>query len=131
MGVDHTGNNLLYTNSTTKGSIQQSTMRLTMAMRSVKNFVPLMDRVLIQKAEAVTKSKGGILIPEKAQSKVLEGLVGAVGPGARNSSTGAHIPMSVAVGDKVMLPEYGGSKIELENQEYTLFREADIVAKLG
>ena len=39
-------------------------------MRSVKNFVPLMDRVLIQKAEAVTKSKGGILIPEKAQSKV-------------------------------------------------------------
>ena len=48
--------------------------------------------------------------------KVLEGLVVAVGPGARNSSTGAHIPMSVAVGDKVMLPEYGGSKIELENQ---------------
>ena len=46
----------------------------------------------------------------------MEGLVVAVGPGARNSSTGAHIPMSVAVGDKVMLPEYGGSKIELENQ---------------
>ena len=40
----------------------------------------------------------------------------AVGPGARNSSTGAHIPMSVAVGDKVMLPEYGGSKVELESQ---------------
>merc|ERR1712223_1616716 len=114
-----------------KVSTQQSTMRLTMAMRSVKNFVPLMDRVLIQKAEAVTKSKGGILIPEKAQSKVLEALVVAVGPGARNSSTGAHIPMSVAVGDKVMLPEYGGSKIELEDKEYTLFREADIVAKLG
>merc|ERR1712156_280385 len=114
-----------------KVSTQQSTMRLTMAMRSVKNFVPLMDRVLIQKAEAVAKTKGGIIIPEKAQSKVLEGLVVAVGPGARNASTGAHIPMSVAVGDKVMLPEYGGSKVELESQEYTLYREADIVAKLG
>merc|ERR1719412_1263746 len=58
-------------------------------------------------------------------------MVVAVGPGARNSTTGAHIPMSVAVGDKVMLPEYGGSKIELEDKEYTLLREADIVAKLG
>jgi len=92
-----------------------------MAIRSVKNFVPLMDRVLIQKSEAVTKSKGGILIPEKAQSKVLEGLVVAVGPGARNSSTGDHIPMSVAVGDKVMLPEYGGSKVELESQVKKIF----------
>merc|ERR1712062_645082 len=108
--------------------LNTSKMRLTMAIRSVKNFVPLMDRVLIQKAEAVAKTKGGILIPEKAQSK---GLEVAVGPGPRNSSTGAHIPMSVAVGDKVMLPEFGGSKIELESQEYTLFRESDIVAKLG
>merc|ERR1719507_2370215 len=58
-------------------------------------------------------------------------MVVAVGPGARNSTTGAHIPMSVAVGDKVMLPEYGGSKIELEAKEYMLLREADIVAKLG
>ena len=49
-------------------------------------------------------------------NQVLEGLVVAVGPGPRNSSTGAHIPMSVAVGDKVMLPEFGGSKIELESQ---------------
>ena len=47
---------------------------------------------------------------------MLEGLVVAVGPGARNASTGAHIPMSVAVGDKVMLPEYGGSKVELEDK---------------
>ena len=43
-------------------------------------------------------------------------MVVAVGPGARNSTTGTHIPMSVAVGDKVMLPEYGGSKIELEDK---------------
>jgi len=50
----------------------------------MKRLVPLLDRVLIQRAEAVTKTKGGIVIPEKAQTKVLKGIVIAVGPGARN-----------------------------------------------
>lgn len=50
-----------------------------------KRLIPLLDRILIQRAEALTKSKGGIVIPEKAQSKVLEGTVIAVGPGARNT----------------------------------------------
>jgi chaperonin GroES len=49
-----------------------------------KRLIPLFDRVLIQKAEAVTKTKSGIVIPEKAQAKVLRGTVVAVGPGARN-----------------------------------------------
>jgi chaperonin GroES len=49
-----------------------------------KRLIPLLDRVLIQKAEAVTKTKGGIVIPEKAQAKVLRGTVVAVGPGSRN-----------------------------------------------
>jgi chaperonin GroES len=82
---------------------------------------------LIQRAEALTKSKGGIIIPEKAQGKVLEGTIVAVGPGARNHK-GHVIPMSVAVGDQVLLPEYGGTKIEIEDQEYAIFRESDIVA---
>ena len=50
--------------------------------------------------------------------------------GARNEK-GEHIPMSVTVGDKVLLPEYGGTKIEIESKEYTIFREADIVAKFS
>ena len=50
--------------------------------------------------------------------------------GARNDK-GEHIPMSVAVGDKVLLPEYGGAKIEIDNKEYAIFREADIVAKFA
>jgi co-chaperonin GroES (HSP10) len=49
-----------------------------------KRLIPLFDRVLIQKAEAVTKTKGGIVIPEKAQAKVLRGTVVAIGPGSRN-----------------------------------------------
>ena len=76
----------------------------------MKRLIPLLDRVLVQRAEAVTKTKGGIVIPEKAQQKVQTATVVAVGPGARNKDGGV-IPMSVAVGDKVLLPEYGGTKV--------------------
>nr|CAD7404570.1 unnamed protein product [Timema poppensis] len=95
-----------------------------------RRLIPLMDRVLIQKAEAITKTKGGIVLPEKAQSKVLNGTVVAVGPGSRNNK-GEHVPLSVKVGDNVLLPEYGGTKVELESgTELHLFREADILAKV-
>ncbi|XP_046397663.1 10 kDa heat shock protein, mitochondrial [Ischnura elegans] len=99
-----------------------------MALAAVKKFVPLLDRVLIKRAEALTRSKGGIVIPEKAQGKVLHGTVVAVGPGTRNEM-GNHIPLAVKVGDTVLLPEYGGTKVTLEeNKEYHLFRESDILA---
>lgn len=90
-----------------------------------------MDRVLVQRAEALTKTKGGIVLPEKAQSKVLEGTILAVGPGARNAKTGQHVPLAVNVGEKVLLPEYGGTKVDLgDSKEYHLFRESDILAKI-
>jgi len=95
-----------------------------------KRIMPLFDRVLIQRAAAETKTKGGLYIPEKAQTKGLEGVVVAVGPGARADS-GETIPMSVGVGDKVLLPEFGGSKLEMEGEEFQMFRETDIVAKLS
>jgi hypothetical protein len=60
------------------------------ATNLAKRLVPLLDRILIQKAEAVTKTKGGIVIPEKAQAKVLRGTVVAVGPGSRNQVRGAE-----------------------------------------
>lgn len=117
-----------------------------------------MDRILVQRAEALTTTKGGIVIPEKAQAKVLEATVIAVGPGARNTvrlvpsdipsnrihlclninrfliislQEGKHVPLSVKPGDKVLLPEFGGTKVELEdNNQYALFRETDILAKV-
>ncbi|XP_013140243.1 PREDICTED: 10 kDa heat shock protein, mitochondrial-like [Papilio polytes] len=98
---------------------------------ALKNLIPLLDRVLIKRAEAITKTAGGIVIPEKAQSKVLHGEVIAVGPGARKEN-GEFIPVLVKVGDKVLLPEYGGTKVSLDNddKEYHLFRESDILAKI-
>merc|ERR1712107_818497 len=66
-----------------------------------KRIMPLFDRVLVQRAVAETKTKGGLLIPETAQKSPLEATVVASGPGARNANTGETIPMSVAVGDRV------------------------------
>ncbi|XP_063623265.1 10 kDa heat shock protein, mitochondrial [Cydia splendana] len=98
---------------------------------AARKLIPLLDRVLIKRAEAVTKTAGGIVLPEKAQSKVLHGEVVAVGPGARKDN-GDFIPLLVKVGDKVLLPEYGGTKVSLdsEEKEYHLFRESDILAKI-
>merc|ERR1712004_72224 len=97
---------------------------------SLKRFIPLFDRILVQRAEAMTKTKGGIIIPEKSQGKVLEGTVVAAGPGARNDK-GDTVPMSIRVGDTVLLPEYGGTKLEIESKEYSLLRESDIMAKFA
>ncbi|XP_033211942.1 10 kDa heat shock protein, mitochondrial isoform X2 [Belonocnema kinseyi] len=102
----------------------------TATSAAVKRLIPLFDRVLIQKAEAITKTKGGIVLPEKAQAKVLKGTVVAVGPGSKNDK-GEHLPLTIKVGDTVLLPEYGGTKVTLdEEKELHLFRESDILAKL-
>merc|ERR1712127_716150 len=96
-----------------------------------KRIMPLFDRVLVQRVSAETKTAGGLLIPETAQKSGLEATVVAAGPGARNSTTGETIPMAVAVGDKVLLPEWGTNKVEVDGEEFHILRESDIVAKLN
>ncbi|MCP9258459.1 10 kDa heat shock protein, mitochondrial [Dirofilaria immitis] len=94
----------------------------------IKAFKPLADRVLVERFAAETKTKGGIMIPDKAQGKVLEATVISTGPGGRDSK-GNLIPMTVQAGDHVLLPEYGGTKVVVEEKEYHIFREADILGK--
>uniref|UniRef100_A0A3P9H0W2 10 kDa heat shock protein, mitochondrial n=1 Tax=Oryzias latipes TaxID=8090 RepID=A0A3P9H0W2_ORYLA len=91
-------------------------------------FLPLFDRVLVERLMAETVTKGGIMLPEKSQGKVLQATVVAVGPGSMNQK-GEVQPMSVKVGEKVLLPEYGGTKVVLEDKDYFLFRDADILGK--
>jgi len=98
-------------------------------MSAIKRILPLLDRVVVERLGVQTKSVGGVLLPEKAQSKINEGMVVAVGPGGR-STTGTLIPMTVSVGDKVMLPEWGGNAIKLEDKEFYIFRNDDILAKM-
>eukprot|EP00123_Amoebidium_parasiticum_P000289 comp10693_c0_seq1/m.5364 comp10693_c0_seq1/g.5364 ORF comp10693_c0_seq1/g.5364 comp10693_c0_seq1/m.5364 type:complete len:101 (-) comp10693_c0_seq1:312-614(-) len=95
-------------------------------MSAVARFRPLFDRVLIQRVAAETRTKGGVILPEKAQSRANEGTVVAVGPGGRTQA-GEVIPISVQVGDTVLLPEYGGSAIKLDDKEYQLFRDSDLL----
>uniref|UniRef100_A0A8C5EAW9 10 kDa heat shock protein, mitochondrial n=1 Tax=Gouania willdenowi TaxID=441366 RepID=A0A8C5EAW9_GOUWI len=89
-----------------------------------RKFLPLFDRVLVERLMAETKTKGGIMLPDKAQGKVLQATVVAVGPGK-----GVVQPLSVKVGEKVLLPEYGGTKVVLEDKDYFLFRDGDILGK--
>merc|ERR1712147_75020 len=101
----------------------------TMA-NSLRALVPLFDRVLVRRLVAETSTKGGILLPESSVSKLNEGTVVAVGAGARDSRENVVSP-SVAVGDAVLLPEYGGTKLQIEDQELFLFRESELLGKFA
>lgn len=99
------------------------------AARSVKRIVPLLDRVLIEKAAKQKTSAGGVLLPESAQSKLNQGKVIAVGPGGR-SADGTTVPIAVKEGDDVLLPEYGGSKVTVDGKEMYLYRDDDLLGIL-
>ncbi|KAJ2488669.1 mitochondrial heat shock protein Hsp10 [Coemansia sp. RSA 2050] len=102
------------------------------ASAAAKRIIPLLDRVLIQRVKAETKTATGILLPEKAVEKLNEGVVVAVGPGIV-AKDGTTIPTGLSEGDRVLLPSYGGSPIKLDaikDKEYLLFRAEEILAKL-
>lgn len=75
-----------------------------------------------------TTTKGGIVLPEKSQNKVPTGTVVATGPGKLNEK-GEMVPTTLKTGDKVLLPEYGGTKVEIEDKEYYIFRDSEILGK--
>merc|ERR1719321_1530528 len=95
-------------------------------MQAFKRFVPLADRILVQKLKAEAKSAGGILLPEAAKQEVNQGTVLAVGIGRRNQK-GELIPMGTSVGDTVIIPRYGGTEIKLDDEDNQIFRDEDIV----
>eukprot|EP00745_Piridium_sociabile_P015774 TRINITY_DN23581_c1_g1_i1.p1 TRINITY_DN23581_c1_g1~~TRINITY_DN23581_c1_g1_i1.p1 ORF type:complete len:105 (+),score=27.99 TRINITY_DN23581_c1_g1_i1:127-441(+) len=96
--------------------------------RAFRNFLPLFDRILVERFLPELKTKSGIMLPEKSHAKIQEAVVVAVGKGAKNEK-GESLPISVQVGDKVLLPEYGGTKLVIEEKEYFLFRDGDLLGK--
>ena len=88
---------------------------------------PLRDRVLVEPVEEVESVKGGIIIPDSAKEKPQEGVVIAVGKGKTDKS-GKLVPMEVKKGDKVLMPKYGGSEVKINDKEYKIISEEDIVA---
>ena len=93
---------------------------------TARRLVPIADRVLVKRVEHKTQTAGGIYLP--TEQKVNEADVVAVGPGAMDES-GKLIPMEVAVGDSVLLPEYGATAVNIGEEEFHLLRASDILSK--
>lgn len=86
---------------------------------------PLGDRVVVKPMAAEEKTKGGIILPDTAKEKPIEGTIVAVGPG-RVTDEGKEIKMSLNEGDKVLYGKYSGTEVNIDGQEYLIMRESDI-----
>ncbi|KAM7222690.1 putative hsp10-like protein [Rhypophila decipiens] len=100
------------------------------SIRSIKSLVPLLDRVLVQRIKAQTQTASGIFLPESTVKELNEAKVLAVGPGGIDRE-GKRVPMGVAAGDRVLIPQYGGSPVKVGEDEYHLFRDSEILAKIN
>jgi chaperonin GroES len=89
-------------------------------------FRPLHDRVVIRRVEEEEKSRGGIIIPDTAKEKPMEGEVVAAGPGARGED-GKIQPMDVKAGDRVLFGKWSGTEVKLDGEELIIMKESDIM----
>ena len=94
------------------------------------NLKPLADRVIVRQMEAEEKTKGGIILPDTAKEKPIEGTIIAVGPG-KTTEDGKQVKMEVKEGDKVLYGKYSGTEVTVEGEEYLIMRESDIFAIIG
>jgi chaperonin GroES len=88
---------------------------------------PLNDRVLVKRTEEIQVTKGGIVIPDTAKEKPIEGKVMSVGPG-KMSDAGNRMVLQVKEGDRVLFGKYAGTEIKVEGEEFLMMREEDILA---
>lgn len=87
---------------------------------------PLHDRILVQRVEEEKTTKGGIIIPDTAKEKPIEGKIIAAGTG-RVGDDGKKIPLEVKKGDRVLFGKYGGTEVKIEGEEYLIMREDDVL----
>ena len=89
-------------------------------------FRPLHDRVVVKRVEEEGKTKGGIIIPDTAKEKPIEGKVVAVGPGARDDK-GTLVPLDVKKGDRILFGKWSGTEIKLDGEDLLIMKESDIM----
>jgi len=89
-------------------------------------FRPLHDRVVVRRLNAEEKTAGGIIIPDTAKEKPMEGEVIAVGPGARNEQ-GQIVPLDVKAGDRILFGKWSGTEVKLDGEELLIMKETDIM----
>jgi len=87
---------------------------------------PLNDRLLVKRLEEETKTAGGIIIPDSAKEKPVEGKIIAVGPGKVNDK-GDRVALQVKAGDRVLFSKYGGTDVKIDGEDYLIMREDDIL----
>ncbi|HEU4400803.1 MAG TPA: co-chaperone GroES [Candidatus Polarisedimenticolia bacterium] len=91
---------------------------------------PLHDRILVKRVEAEEKVKGGIIIPDTAKEKPLEGKVVAIGAGKLDDA-GKRIPLEVKVGDRVLIGKYAGTEIKIDEVEHVIVREEEVLGVIS
>jgi chaperonin GroES len=89
-------------------------------------FRPLHDRVVVRRLNAEEKTIGGIIIPDTAKEKPMEGEIVAAGPGARNEA-GALVPLEVKAGDRVLFGKWSGTEVKIDGEELLIMKESDIL----
>ena len=87
---------------------------------------PLHDRVVVRRVEEDTKTKGGIIIPDTAQEKPMQGEIIAVGPGGRDEA-GKLIPIDIKVGDRVLFGKWSGTEVKIDGEELLIMKESDVM----
>jgi len=105
-------------------SVSSSTELYSGAIRM--NFRPLHDRVVVRRLNAEEKTAGGIIIPDTAKEKPMEGEIIAVGPGARNEQ-GQIVALDVKAGDKILFGKWSGTEVKLDGEELLIMKESDIM----
>jgi chaperonin GroES len=93
-------------------------------------FRPLHDRVVVRRLEEELKTKGGIIIPDTAKEKPSEGVVVAVGPGARDES-GKIVALDVKAGDRILFGKWSGTEVKLDGEELLIMKESDIMGVIA
>lgn len=92
-------------------------------------FRPLHDRVLVRRIEEDTKTAGGIIVPDTAKEKPMQGKVIAVGPGARDEN-GKLIPLEIRTGDRVLFGKWSGTEVKIDGEDLLIMKESDILGVL-
>ena len=94
------------------------------------NFRPLHDRVVVRRLEEEERSTGGIIIPDTAKEKPMQGEVIAVGPGARNEA-GEIVPLDVKSGDRILFGKWSGTEVKMDGEELLIMKESDVMGVLS
>ncbi|MGI8843640.1 MAG: co-chaperone GroES [Gemmatimonadaceae bacterium] len=100
-----------------------------MATKNAVKVSPLADRVVVKPLEETEQMRGGLYIPDTAKEKPQQGEVVAAGPGRFEKDK--RVPMDLKVGDKILYGKYSGTEVTLDNEQYLILRESDVLAVIG